>query len=483
MYRRQVTSSLRSVETVLPNARDRRIPALRSFLGHAPLFYRSESSERRPRPLRVPIVHLYLDVSGSMTECLPYLSAACREPFKRGELKIFAFSTVVSELKGHDLSKAPMQNTWGTDINASSAHHWHPYQAPAESHINRHRWICGARSQRPDCQTQSHASSRCPNSFRACRRPPTVGPRNDQTTQTMKQHAEYVSPGHPDRLADAIAESIVTAAVRQKPDALVGVEVAVHTDCVFVDGRIAGGSQAVDIEKIVRNVYRAAGYGGSWNPDPEKIRVTTDLCQEALSPEESDIRPFSDDQNIVIGYACGDERTNYLPAAHWISGELGRRLFARLRSDADLSRVFGPDFKILVSLEMTPGETQVEWRRLVLSIQHLPKLSYERQHRIVLPMLKQILRDLEAGGLDGVASTFTNDKLILNGAGEFAIGGPEGDNGLSGKSSLSTITDRASRSAEERLRARIRTRWTNAGPCGHDSWQRHSFAEESMKPV
>ena len=86
----------------------------------------------------------------------------------------------------------------------------------------------------------------------------------------MNQHAEYVSPGHPDRLADAIAESIVTAAVRQKPDALVGVEVAVHTDCVFIDGRIAAGSKPVDIEKIVRDVYRAAGYGGSWNPDPRE---------------------------------------------------------------------------------------------------------------------------------------------------------------------------------------------------------------------
>ena len=249
----------------------------------------------------------------------------------------------------------------------------------------------------------------------------------------MNQHAEYVSPGHPDRLADAIAESIVTAAVRQRPAALVGVEVAVHTDCVFVDGRIAAGSQLLDIEKIVRDVYRAAGYGGPWNPDPGQIRVTTDLCQEALSAEESDIRPFSDDQNIVIGYACGDERTNYLPVAHWVSGELGRRLLARLRNDADFSAIFGPDFKILASLELKQGAIEVEWRRLILSVQHIPKLSYERQHRILLPMLKQILRDLEASGLEGTASTFTPDKLILNGAGEFAIGGPEGDNGLSGK--------------------------------------------------
>ena len=50
-----------------------------------------------------------------------------------------------------------------------------------------------------------------------------------------------------------------------------------------------------------------------------------------------------------------------------------------------------------------------------------------------MPILKQILKELEAGGLEGAAATFTPDKLILNGAGEFAIGGPEGDNGLSGK--------------------------------------------------
>ena len=124
----------------------------------------------------------------------------------------------------------------------------------------------------------------------------------------MNQHVEYVSPGHPDRLADAIAESIVTAAVQQRANALVGVEIAVHTDCVFVDRR--------------------------------------------LSPDRSP------------------------------------------------------------------------------SISHIPKLPYERQHRILLPLLEQILRDLEAGGLEGAASTFTSDKLLLNAAGEFAIGGPEGDNGL-----------------------------------------------------
>ncbi len=380
-------------------------------------------------------MHLYLDVSGSMTECLPYLSAACREPFRRGELKIFAFSTVVSELKGHDLSKAPMRNTWGTDINAVLEHATsHSCEAPAEGHPDRHRRLRGAGPQRPDCQARSHASGGCPDSLRPRQRPATMGPRNHPTPQTMNQHAEYVSPGHPDRLADAIAESIVTAAVRQKPDALVGVEVAVHTDCVFVDGRIAAGSQPVDIEKIVRDVYRAAGYGGSWNPDPGKIRVTTELCEEVLPAEESDIRPFSDDQNIVIGYACGDERTNYLPAAHWISGELGRRLFARLRSDADLSAIFGPDFKILSSLEVEPGD---DTGRMAPPHPERPARSQAALRAAAPDSLASPRADSEGlGEPEGWKEQLRpspRTNFILNGAGEFAIGGPEGDNGLSGK--------------------------------------------------
>jgi S-adenosylmethionine synthetase len=248
----------------------------------------------------------------------------------------------------------------------------------------------------------------------------------------MNEHAEYVSPGHPDRLADAIAEGIVTAALRQKSDSLVGVEVAVHRDAVFIDGRIATGARQVDTETIVRDVYRRAGYGGPWIPDPELLRITADLCEEELPSLESDIRPFSDDQNIVIGYACGDERTNSLPTAHWVAGELGRRLFAIVRGDPLLSETFGPDFKVLASFDVNHAGDAI-WQHLILSVQHTPGLTSEEQHRILLPILKGILADMERSGLSGVSSTFDPGKLILNGAGEFAIGGPEGDNGLSGK--------------------------------------------------
>ncbi len=249
----------------------------------------------------------------------------------------------------------------------------------------------------------------------------------------MNDSAEYVSPGHPDRLADAIAEGIVTAALRQKSDSLVGVEVAVHRGCVFIDGRIAAGPARLDIGQIVREVYQRAGYGGPWIPDPAKLCLTADLCEEELPAKESDIRPFSDDQNIVIGYACGHERSNRLPLAHWVVGELGRRLFATLRGDPQLAATFGPDLKVLASLEIAPRTGAPEWRQLILSVQHLPGLASEDQHRLLGPIVQDSLARLEAGGLAGIASTFDRRTLILNGAGEFATGGPEGDNGLSGK--------------------------------------------------
>lgn len=67
----------------------------------------------------------------------------------------------------------------------------------------------------------------------------------------MKSHiAEYVSPGHPDRLADSIVESIVDAAIALDREALVGVECAVHTDHVFIDGRVACGERELSLIHI-----------------------------------------------------------------------------------------------------------------------------------------------------------------------------------------------------------------------------------------
>ena len=273
----------------------------------------------------------------------------------------------------------------------------------------------------------------------------------------MKSHiAEFVSPGHPDRLADAIVESIVDLAVGRDADALVGVECAVHTDHVFIDGRIAaGGPQSSaagrcavshhEIEEIARKVYREAGYGGIWIHAPEKLKVIQNVCLEPLSDEERAIRNLSDDQNVVAGYAGNHPETDYLPPAHFVANYIGRKVDAWRRTVSDK---FGPDFKVMVDIAVArdarpyhgggrgtrPACPQVnyKWRRLTLSIQHRAGVFAAEQHELVLPVVRGALAELEARGLAGISDMPLED-FILNGAGDFIIGGPEGDNGLSGK--------------------------------------------------
>lgn len=252
--------------------------------------------------------------------------------------------------------------------------------------------------------------------------------------------AEFVSPGHPDRLADAIADKIVEE-VWHYPGlpaselrSLAGIEVAVHDATVFIDGRVARDMgkyicppPPVEFAKIVREVYRETGYGSQWEPAPDSLEIITRVCEEALSDEEKSIRPFSDDQNVVHGYAINRPETCHLPAAHWLAHLIGHDIDEFRREN---SAIFGPDFKVFV--DVTDDGHALKWRRLVLSLQHAKNVSMEEQHRLLLPRLKKRLRLLEKR-VPGTASSFRPSHLILNGAGDFVTGGPRGDNGLSGK--------------------------------------------------
>ena len=93
--------------------------------------------------------------------------------------------------------------------------------------------------------------------------------------------AEFVFPGHPDKLCDAIADALVAEAIRREPRALVGVEVAVHRDHVIVTGRIAcHGAIEIDVDGIVRGIYRSAGYGDDWYPAPDELKIDNQLYQD-----------------------------------------------------------------------------------------------------------------------------------------------------------------------------------------------------------
>ncbi|MBW2397111.1 MAG: hypothetical protein JRG95_22915 [Deltaproteobacteria bacterium] len=130
---------------------------------------------------------------------------------------------------------------------------------------------------------------------------------NPRSEPVIPHVAEDVLPGHPDRLADAIAERLVDDAVLRDPEALVGVEVAVFRGTVLVTGRIAAGKSedclSLFSEAQVHQAFEEAGYNGRWaitpngfaGPDAEQdarsqLRVLAELELGALSREAGGLR-------------------------------------------------------------------------------------------------------------------------------------------------------------------------------------------------
>ena len=240
--------------------------------------------------------------------------------------------------------------------------------------------------------------------------------------------AEFVFPGHPDKLSDAIADALVQEAGRREMRALVGVEIAVHRNNVFVTGRIGcEGAVDIDVAGLVQDVYRTAGYGGLWLPEPDCIEVSCNLCLGPLEEGEAEFRSLSDDQSICTGYAMAIPETNFLPVEHWLANRLGRRL-AELRVE-EPGLQLGPDGKVIVMVNESGEGYRLDG--FSCSLQQMAGASDIALHRKVRELLKEELTRL-SGELDSLDPRIP-ERLLVNGAGTFEVGGPEGDNGFSGK--------------------------------------------------
>ena len=240
--------------------------------------------------------------------------------------------------------------------------------------------------------------------------------------------AEFVFPGHPDKLCDAIADALVAEAIRREPRALVGVEISVHRNHAIVTGRIAcRGASDIDVDGIVRGIYRSAGYGDDWHPTPEQLKIDNHLCLGPLEEGETEFRELSDDQAICIGFANNLVQTNHLPVEHWLARRLAARLY-RLRTERpDLG--LGPDGKVMVFVKDEGHGWSLDG--FSCSLQQREAADSIALHRAIRLAVEAEMAQA-AATLSGLSPKLP-DELTVNGAGSFEVGGPEGDNGLSGK--------------------------------------------------
>ena len=226
----------------------------------------------------------------------------------------------------------------------------------------------------------------------------------------MLSIAEFVLPGHPDKLCDRIADRLVDEACARDPRSLVGVEVALHQEIVLVTGCVTTIPVMTESEivAIVRSVFREAGYTREWL-DPDSIHVELDMRLEELDDKLRHLRGISDDQAICVGFAGGRAEDRYLPRAHRLAYLAGQHMLA-LRKERGL----GPDGKVIVSCL---GD---EIAQISFSLHH----HQEADRRSLFALAFQVSERL------GLTDP---QKIVVNGGGDFAVGGPWGDNGLSGK--------------------------------------------------
>jgi len=244
--------------------------------------------------------------------------------------------------------------------------------------------------------------------------------------------AEDVLPGHPDRVCDAVAEGVVTHALAHDPEALVGVEVALHRTALFITGRVAASDAAGDpialgegeLDAIVAAAFADAGYTGGWT---HPVRVVSDLDVGGLDDDERGIRCLSDDQGIAVGHA-DPHGPQLLPIEAWSARRL-RVALAAMR--AEHPGELGPDGKVLIGLR--GGGARPALGTINVAIQHVAGVGYPELLAWLAPHLEAAIDELAPWVAAPGSGMLDADVLRVNGIGDFTCGGPMGDNGLSGK--------------------------------------------------
>jgi len=238
--------------------------------------------------------------------------------------------------------------------------------------------------------------------------------------------SESVSEGHPDKVADQIADSILDECLKVDPNSRVACEVFVTKNFVLIGGEITSKAKP-DYKQIVKNVltdigYTKKEYGFSAEEVEVEVRVqqqSSDIAMGVDAKKPEDVG--AGDQGIMFGYAT-NENEGYMPLPIAIAHKLVR-VATNLRKSGEFKHA-RPDMKSQVSVDYTnPKKPRIA--TILMSIQHDPDIDMNAfktyiKESIMIPVAKSF----------GLNSDF---EVIINPTGQFVIGGPAGDTGVTGR--------------------------------------------------
>ncbi|MGY2148483.1 methionine adenosyltransferase [Nocardia gipuzkoensis] len=253
--------------------------------------------------------------------------------------------------------------------------------------------------------------------------------------------SESVTEGHPDKICDAISDSILDALLAEDPRSRVAVETLVTTGQVHVAGEVTTSAYA-DIPRIVREKVLEIGYDssakgfdgnscgvniaiGAQSPDIAQGVDTSHEARVGGSDDEIE-RQGAGDQGLMFGYATKDT-PELMPLPIALAHRLSRRL-TEVRKSGVLPYL-RPDGKTQVTIEYE-GDRPVRLDTVVISTQNAADIDLDN---LLAPDIREkvldaVLADLEVPTLDT-----SNIRLLVNPTGKFVLGGPMGDAGLTGR--------------------------------------------------
>ncbi|WP_185856434.1 methionine adenosyltransferase [Blattabacterium cuenoti] len=251
--------------------------------------------------------------------------------------------------------------------------------------------------------------------------------------------SESVSEGHPDKISDQISDAILDHFLAYDPEAKVAIETLVTTGQIVLAGEV-NSKIWVNVQKIARGILRKIGY------TKNEYRFNADSCGVLSSIQEQSMDLFkgiknskkydqgAGDQGIIFGYAV-NETKNYMPLTLEMSHDLLREL-SSIRNEGEKMTYLRPDAKSQVTLKYSDKNIPIHIHSIVISTQHDEFDTKEKMHEriihdirnILIPRLKRNIVSKQ------IKKLFTDQtKYYINSTGQFVIGGPHGDTGVTGR--------------------------------------------------
>ncbi len=243
--------------------------------------------------------------------------------------------------------------------------------------------------------------------------------------------SESVSEGHPDKVCDQIADTVLDSCLLKDSESRVACEVLATTNFILLAGEVS--SQAsLDYDRIARQVVREIGYdrpGLGFSADAAEVVIkiheqSEDIYLGVNSATSQTGEQGAGDQGMMFGFACSDTDC-LMPAPLYYSHRIMQRLAELRHQEPERCAFLRPDAKAQVSLWYEAGKP-VAVRNLVVSHQHTPEMEMKQLRSLVAEVVHEVI---PVSLLNGLAP----EDYLINPTGRFEIGGPHGDTGVTGR--------------------------------------------------